>query len=146
MIMRRLAGLVFLSIALVSSCSISGQAVEGSAVVRATNYCPQIIDSLEDFDSAVASGMSGRSDDTLAAIEATVQDLTNLVRRAENDGVDLYSPDSIWFGNLKSASIAFLQMVNGDTKHLTETEQQNIVWNILEHFESSALACSPAKV
>ena len=76
-------------------------------------------------------------------VETTVQGIALVAILAEEEGLDLQSPESIWLNNLKNASRAFLAVLEGDADYLSEAEQRNVMANILDDFEAGAVACTP---
>lgn len=111
--------------------------------ILATDYCPEVTELLQEFDAAIAKGMEDESYDAFPDIEATVQGLALVAIVAEEEGVDLQSPESIWLNELKNASRAFLTVLDGGADYLSNAEERNVVENILNDFEASAVACTP---
>lgn len=140
---RRLVTLIVLPISLVSGCSMSSEGQVSTPEILATDYCPEVTELLQEFDAAIAKGMEDESYDAFPDIEATVQGLALVAIVAEEEGVDLQSPESIWLNELKNASRAFLTVLDGGADYLSNAEERNVVANILNDFEASAVACTP---
>jgi hypothetical protein len=111
--------------------------------ILATDYCPEVTALLQEFDAAIAKGMEDENYDAFPDIEATVQGIALVAIRAEAEGLDLQSLDSIWLNDLKNASRAFLTVLDGDAEHLSDAEEWNVMANILNDFEAGAVACTP---
>ena len=140
---RRLVTLIVLPLSFVAGCSIPSEGQVPTPEILATDYCPEVIELLHEFDAAIANGMADESYDAFPDIEAAVQGIALVANRAEEDGLDLQAPESIWLNDLKNASRAFLTVLDGDAEYLTDEEEWNIVANILNDFEAGAVACIP---
>jgi hypothetical protein len=114
-----------------------------SPEILATDYCPEVIELLQEFDAVIATGMEDGNYDAFPDIETTVQGIALVAILAEEGGLDLQSPESIWLNDLKNASRAFLTVLEGDADYLSEAEQRNVMANILDDFEAGAVACTP---
>ena len=138
----RLVTLIVLSIPVASGCSILSEGFILTPKILATDYCPEVTELLQEFDAAIAKGMEDGSYDAFRDIEAAVQDIALVANRAEGEGLDLNSPESIWLNDLKNASRAFLTVLDGDAEYLTDEEEWNVVANTLNDFEAAAVACT----
>ncbi|MDA9786546.1 hypothetical protein N9C74_00760 [Pontimonas sp.] len=141
----RLLTLIVLSISVTSACSMLSESFVSTPKILATDYCPEVTELLQEFDAAIAKGMEDENYDAFPDIEATVQGIALVAIRAEEEGLDLQSPESIWLNDLKHASRAFLTVLDGDAEYLTDEEERNVVANILNDFEAGAFACTPTK-
>jgi hypothetical protein len=140
---RRLVTLIVLPLSFVAGCSIPIEGQVPTPEILATDYCPEVIELLQEFDAAIATGMEDENYDAFPDIEATVQGIALVATLAEEEGLDLQSPESIWLNDLKNASRAFLTVLEGDADYLSDAEEWNIVANILNDFEAGAVACTP---
>ena len=111
--------------------------------ILATDYCPDVTELLQQFDAVIATGMEDENYDAFPALEATVQGIALVAIRAEEEGLDLQAPESIWLNELGDASRAFLTVLDGDAEYLSEAEERNLFANIFNDFEAGAVACKP---
>lgn len=139
----RLVCALVLPIALLSGCGTLSASSSTSSSIKPSDYCSEVMDHLVEFDSAIALGMQDNTYDAFPELETTAQSLTLLVGRAENEGIDLESPEARWLSDLERASWAFLTIVNGATHYLSVDEQRNVLANVLNDFQASARACTP---
>lgn len=140
---RRLVTLIVLPLLFVAGCSMSSEGQGSSPGILATDYCPEVTELLQQFDGVIAAGMEDENYDAFPAIEATVQDIALVAIRAEEEGLDLLAPESIWLNGLKDASRAFLTVLEGNAEYLSEAEQRNLFANIFNDFEAGTAACTP---
>ena len=139
----RLVCLLILLIAPLSGCSTLSATSSTSSTIEPSDYCPEVMEHLIEFDSAIALGMQDETYDAFPELETTVRGLALLVGRAESEGIDLQSPEARWLSDLGRASRAFLTVIDGTTDYLSDDEQRNVLANILDDFQASAQACTP---
>jgi len=142
---------LILSTLLVSSCAepnnpdANNAVAVAVAVAVAQDYCAEVIEYLGDFYSSVYRGMNDESIDVSAELKITAQKLALIAVHAENDGLDLATPEAAWLIDLKESSLSLMNLIDGENKGLSEDELHQLLNRMLDDFSASEEKCSPSE-
>jgi hypothetical protein len=142
---KRYLRLVAIPSLLVSSCAEPNNLNANNVDAVAQDYCAEIIPYLVELDSTVTETMRDDRFDPLPELEIIAGNLTLVVIRAENDGLDLATLEAGWLLDLKNASRALRTVIHDEADYLTDDELRQLLGRILQDFEASPQKCVSKK-
>ena len=115
--------LVFLSLtfSLFSIIGCSKLEVLNDAV-QSTDYCDEIVALLDEFDEIAIDGYFNDDSDSLEEFVFNAKQISGLVLRAENEGVDLSSSEAEWLRNLQVSARAFITLAEAPPNTFSDQE------------------------
>lgn len=137
---KRLLVFFSLTFSLVSIIGCSKSAVSNDAV-QATDYCDEIVALLDEFDEIAIDGYFNDDAGSLEKFIFNAKQISGLVLRAENDGVDLSSPDAEWFKNLRVSARAFITLAEADPNTFSDEELAEYLERILGWYDFAGEEC-----
>ena len=136
---------LILSTLLVSSCAEPNNPDANNADAVAQDYCAEVIEYLDEFYSSVNRGMNDESTDLSAELKITAKKLALIAVRAENDGLDLATPEAVWLIDLKKSSLSLIHLIDGEADGFSDDELHHLLSRMLYDFSASEEKCSPSE-
>lgn len=110
-------------------------------VPTATSFCDEAIELVYDFESLLEENYLGQSVVSSKELIFAAKKISGMVRRAENNGVDLSLPSSRWLYDLKIAARAFVGISEIEHGTYSESEEEQIAEGILARFDNAKAVC-----
>jgi len=127
-----------------SACTSVYAVVAGEQEPNPTShdYCEEVNMHLDEFDSAVwRNYLDDEFEGSSGAIFAAKK-VSGLVKRAENQGVDLGNPDAVWFTNLRLAARGFVALADAESGYYSEEDIILYLGRIDLYFNTARDECS----
>jgi hypothetical protein len=137
--------LLITSTLLVSSCAEPNNPDANNPDAVAQDYCAEVIEYLGDFYSSVYRGMNDESIDVSAELKITAKKLALIAVRAENDGLELATPEAAWLIDLKKSSLSLIHLIDGEADGFSDDELHHLLSRMLYDFSASEEKCSPSE-
>ena len=87
--------------------------------------------------------MNDESTDVSAELKITAKKLALIAVRAENDGLELATPEAVWLIYLKKSSLSLIHLIDGEADGLSDDELRKLLSRMLYDFSASGEKCSP---
>ena len=113
---------------------------DNSALV-ASDFCPDVVKLLDEFNEIVADGYLNDDSDSLDAFVFNAKKLSGLVLRAENEGVDLSTAEADWLKNLRVSARAFIFLAESDPEAFSDEELEVYLEKILAWYDLASEKC-----
>ena len=107
----------------------------------ASDFCPEVVELLDDFNAIAIDGFLNDDSKTLEDMAFNAKKISGLVGRAENQGVDLAAPDSVWFRSLRDSADSFLGLVQADPETFSDSELRTRLEGIIGWYEVASSEC-----
>jgi hypothetical protein len=107
----------------------------------ASDFCPEVVELLDDFNAIAIDGFLNDDSKTLEDMAFNAKKISGLVGRAENQGVDLAAPDSVWFRSLRDSANSFLALVQADPETFSDSEFRTRLERIIGWYEVASSEC-----
>lgn len=114
---------------------------ESTSTGNSIDYCDEIVALLEEFDGIASDGYFNDDSDSLRKFIVNAQKISGLVRKAENDGVDLKSPDAEWLRNLQVSAQAFITLAEAEVGTFTDDELAAYLERIVGWYDYAGEQC-----
>jgi hypothetical protein len=111
------------------------------ADIQPRDYCDEIVELLDEFDAIASDGFFNDDSDSLESLVFNAKKISGLVLRAENEGVDLSSPDAEWFTNLRVSARAFITLAESDPNTFSDEELTEYLERILGWYDFAGEEC-----
>lgn len=143
-VLRLLSGMSLVLAVVASGCSTPPSTARIESP-RAQDFCPEVIELLEEFDSSIMRGMAGDDSETEDELKNNAFKLSLLGVRASYRGVDLESPEADWLRGLSGSAQRFIDIMKNPEKY-SEEETSDHLENILAWYEFAGKECQPAEI
>lgn len=114
---------------------------ESTSTGNSIDYCDEIVPLLEEFDVIAIDGYFNDDSDSLRKFILNAEKISSVVRKAENNGVDLTSPDAEWFRNLQVSAQAFITLAEAEVGTFTDDELAAYLERIVGWYDYAGEEC-----
>jgi len=128
---------------LVSSCTAGSYGSTSSARVasEAKDFCPEIIELVDEFNDIAYDSYSGDDIDTLEDMTLSAKRMSGLVKRAEREGIDLAKAELLWLKNLGLSADSFVILAQAGPDTFSEEELRGYLERIIGWYDAAADEC-----
>jgi len=137
---KRLLGFFSLTLSLFQVIGCSASAGNKDAV-QSTDYCDEIVVLLDEFDGIASEGYFSDDSESLEKFVFNAKKISGLVKRAENEGVNLSSTDGEWLKNLQVSARAFITLAEADSNTFSDEELVVYLERIIGWYDFAGEEC-----
>jgi hypothetical protein len=137
-------GLAFLSIGMfLSSCAVGSDLPSGTfqAAPEAQDYCPEIINLVDEFNAIALDGYLNDDTDTMDNMAFSAKKMSGLVKRAESEGVDLADAEVAWLKNLGLSADSFVILAQAGPDTFSDDELRGYLERIIGWYDVAGEEC-----
>ena len=107
----------------------------------ANSFCPEIAELVDEFNAIAIDGYLGDDSMTLDNLASSAEKMSALVKRAENEGVDLLDVEALWLKNLGLSADSFLVLSQAGPDTFSDDELRMYLERIIGWYDVAAEEC-----
>jgi len=113
----------------------------GKAAPAANDFCPEVAELVDEFNAIAVDGFLGDDTETLDNLAFSAKKMSALVKRAENEGVDLANAEFSWLKNLGLSADSFVMLSQAGADTLSDEELRGYLERIIGWYDVAAEEC-----
>lgn len=107
----------------------------------ANDYCPEIIELVDEFNAIAFDGYLNDGSDTVDDLAFSAKKMSGLVKRAEREGVDLADPEVSWLKNLGLSADSFVILAQAGPNTFSDEELRAYLERIIGWYDVAGEEC-----
>ncbi len=108
---------------------------------EAKDYCPEIIELVDEFNAFALGGYLNNDIDTLDDMAFSAKKMSKLVSRAEIEGVDLADAELSWLKNLGLSADSFVILAQAGPDTFSDDELRGYLERIIGWYDVAGEEC-----
>ena len=107
----------------------------------AKDYCPEVIELVEEFNAIAFEGYLSGDADTMDDMAFSAKKMSGLVERAGREGVDLADPEFSWLKNLGLSADSFVILAQAAPNTFSDEELRGYLERIIGWYDVAGEEC-----
>lgn len=108
----------------------------------ALDYCAEVVELITEFEGLLSQQSHVEDPPRTDELVFAAKRISGLVRRSENEGVDLSAENARWLAELKLAARAFVASTEIDLSGYSDEQKKGLAKGILERLDAARLECA----